>query len=103
MRRHTGEKRLVKSRSGQYTAILQPVWSPTGSHLNYHKTGSLVGGGRSDVYRVSATGNGKTNLTTEEAFKLIISAGIAEVEEVAPAPVVDSPPQEGTVHTPLHE
>ncbi len=45
-----------------------PDWSPTGSHLLYgyfdHR-GSESGAGSLDIYRMTADGRGKTNLTED--------------------------------------
>ena len=42
-----------------------PFWSPTGEHVIYISGGSVIGDDRFNLYRVSAGGGGKTNLTED--------------------------------------
>jgi hypothetical protein len=42
-----------------------PVWSPTGSHLTFTRIDSWAGGEGTSVYRATADGRIKTNLTPE--------------------------------------
>lgn len=60
----SGEKTIVRStpRTGAGT----PVWSPTGEHVIYiFFSGSVFDDARFDLYRVTAKGGGKANLTED--------------------------------------
>ena len=46
------------------TRILNPIWSPTGSHLVYSRDNVFLGGDR-DVYRATAEGKQRSNLTPD--------------------------------------
>ena len=59
----SGFKKIIR-RTGQKGAGI-PAWSPTGEHLIYRWNGSILGDDRADVYRASASGSGKTNLTAD--------------------------------------
>ncbi len=56
---------LIAKPSGKVVFIQDPCWSPTGSHLIYNSAGSVLNDTRQDVYRATATGGNKTNLTAE--------------------------------------
>ena len=60
---------IVRSTGGRQTinSLGNPIWSADGGHLVYsHFEWNLNNGGSSrDLYRVTATGKGRTNLTTD--------------------------------------
>ncbi|MFM9995783.1 MAG: TolB family protein [Phycisphaerales bacterium] len=60
----SGQKAIAKP-AGQGVHIQNPVWSPTGSHLLYNHAGSVLNDARQDIYRVTATGGSKANLTAD--------------------------------------
>ena len=64
----TGETAIIKakSRGKDPESIGGPRWAPTSGHLIYGLADAFsVEGGRADVYRATADGGGKTNLTAD--------------------------------------
>ena len=61
----TGLKKIATGHSGNnWVYYHDPQWSPTGAYLIYGSGGSSFYG-RFDVYRATASGGSKTNLTPE--------------------------------------
>lgn len=56
----SGAKEIIK-RTPQYS-FGDPHWAPAGSHLTYYGL-RTAGGPQYDIFRSSATGSGKSNLT----------------------------------------
>ena len=63
----SGEKIIIKRRSHSVFGASMPFWSPTGEHLIYQWHPGQTQGEFPipDVYRASAGGGGKTNLTAD--------------------------------------
>ena len=64
----SGEKTIIKRKSHSVFGAGLPGWSPTGEHLIYQWHPGQTQGGEfpiPDVYRATAGGGGKTNLTAD--------------------------------------
>jgi hypothetical protein len=59
----SGDVSVVGTKNG--FDILSPTWSPNATHMLHMKSGSVLGDGRCDVYRTSASGSGSVNLTSD--------------------------------------
>ena len=62
------QKLIIRSHCGKSVSVFDPVWSPAGSHLIYVRAGqdqNSASGFFRDIYRATANGGGKQNLTND--------------------------------------